>query len=445
MSPTYHIPLLLSTQQTHISVYFSTLSHVILLTQTNTLHDFTVLSFHSDTYLWYTDVKSHLTQGGDFLKFIHLSDLHLGKRVNGYSMLDDQSYILDQILQIVTAEQSDGVIIAGDVYDKSIPPAEAVELFDTFLVRLAKLSQKVFIISGNHDSPERLSFGGRLMASSGVYVSPVYHGAIAPIYTEDTYGKLAVYLLPFVKPAHIRRHHPESDIESYTDALQVAVNAMEIDPSIRNIAITHQFLTGADRCESEEISIGGTDNVDASVFDVFDYVALGHLHGPQQVTRPNTRYCGTPLKYSFSETHHKKSVTIVELKEKGSVDIRLIPLIPLRDLQEIRGKFSELTAPAFYSGTSLQNDYLHITLIDEDEIPDAIGRLQKIYPYVMKLSYDNRRTQSSSQIIGAESVESKSPLQLFDELYTLQNGQPMQDVQRSFALELIEHIWEGSL
>ena len=379
------------------------------------------------------------------MKFIHLSDLHLGKRVNGYSMLEDQEHILDQILEMVTAEQPDGVLIAGDVYDKSIPPTEAVELFDTFLVRLSRAGQKVFIISGNHDSPERLAFGGRLMAASGVFVSPVYQGAIAPIYLEDAHGPVAIYLLPFVKPVHVRRHHPETEIDSYSDALRVAVEAMHIDPSIRNVAVTHQYLAGADRCESEELAIGGTDSVDATVFDTFDYVALGHLHGPQQVGRPNTRYCGTPLKYSFSETRHRKSVTVVELAEKGSVTIRLLPLAPLRELREIRGSFAEVTDPTFYSGTSLQNDYLHITLTDEEEIPDAIGRLQKIYRGIMKLDYDNRRTRSYQQVIAAESTESKNPLQLFDELYLLQNGQPMQDVQRSFALELIETIWEGDL
>lgn len=379
------------------------------------------------------------------MKFIHLSDLHLGKRVNGYSMLDDQRYILRQILRIVSEEQPDGVLLAGDIYDKSVPPAEAVELFDEFLVQLVRLQQKVFIISGNHDSPERLSFGGRLMTASGVYVAPVYHGPVSPIYLEDNHGKLAVYLLPFLKPAHIRHWHPEAEVTSYTDALRTAAEAMQPDTSIRNVLVTHQFLAGADRCESEELSIGGTDAVDASVFDPFDYVAAGHLHSPQQVGRDTVRYCGTPLKYSFSEVHHKKSITIVEFAEKGAVSVRTLPLTPLRDLREIRGSFAEVTEKAFYQGTSLSNDYLHITLTDEEELPNAIGHLQKIYHNIMKLDYDNRRTRSSAEIIGAESIESKSPLQLFGELYEKQNGQPMSKTQQKFILELMENIWEDSL
>lgn len=379
------------------------------------------------------------------MKFIHLSDLHLGKRVNGYSMLDDQRYILRQILRIVSEEQPDGVLLAGDIYDKSVPPAEAVELFDEFLVQLVRLQQKVFIISGNHDSPERLSFGGRLMTASGVYVAPVYHGPVPPIYLEDNHGKLAVYLLPFLKPAHIRHWHPEAEVTSYTDALRTAAEAMQPDTSIRNVLVTHQFLAGADRCESEELSIGGTDAVDASVFDPFDYVAAGHLHSPQQVGRDTVRYCGTPLKYSFSEVHHKKSITIVEFAEKGAVSVRTLPLTPLRDLREIRGSFAEVTEKAFYQGTSLSNDYLHITLTDEEELPNAIGHLQKIYHNIMKLDYDNRRTRSSAEIIGAESIESKSPLHLFGELYEKQNGQPMSKTQQKFILELMENIWEDSL
>lgn len=379
------------------------------------------------------------------MKFIHLSDLHLGKRVNGYSMLDDQRYILRQILRIVSEEQPDGVLLAGDIYDKSVPPAEAVELFDEFLVQLVRLQQKVFIISGNHDSPERLSFGGRLMTASGVYVAPVYHGPVPPTYLEDNHGKLAVYLLPFLKPAHIRHWHPEAEVTSYTDALRTAAEAMQADTSIRNVLVTHQFLAGADRCESEELSIGGTDAVDVSVFDPFDYVAAGHLHSPQQVGRDTVRYCGTPLKYSFSEVHHKKSITIVEFAEKGAVSVRTLPLTPLRDLREIRGSFAEVTEKAFYQGTSLSNDYLHITLTDEEELPNAIGHLQKIYHNIMKLDYDNRRTRSSAEIIGAESIESKSPLQLFGELYEKQNGQPMSKTQQKFILELMENIWEDSL
>lgn len=247
------------------------------------------------------------------MKLMHLSDLHLGKRVNEFSMLEDQRYILNQILELARREQVDGVLIAGDVYDKSVPSAEAVSLLDDFLVALAEDGRQVLLISGNHDSPERMAFGGRLMRSSGIHIAPVYNGRVEPVCLEDQYGPVRVYLLPFVKPAHIRRYFPDAAIESYTDALRIAVEAMDLDSSLRNLLVTHQFVTGAARCDSEELSLGGSDNVDGAVFDPFDYVALGHIHSPQRVGRETMRYCGTPLKYSFSEIGQKKSATLIQL------------------------------------------------------------------------------------------------------------------------------------
>ncbi|CDC70337.1 MULTISPECIES: exonuclease SbcCD subunit D [environmental samples] len=376
------------------------------------------------------------------MKFIHLSDLHLGKRVNEFSMLEDQQYILTEILRIVDAEKPDGVLIAGDVYDKSVPSAEAVALLDDFLVRLSKQSLRVFLISGNHDSPERMAFGGRLMERSGVYLAPVYDGKVAPITLTDEYGPVKVYLLPFVKPAHVRRCFPEQEISTYTDALHAAIEAMNVDAAERNVLVTHQFVTGAARCDSEELSVGGTDNVDATVFDPFDYVALGHIHGPQQVGRATVRYCGTPLKYSFSEAGHQKSVTVVELGPKGSVSVRTVPLIPQRDLVELRGTYEELTFRGFYEGTSYRADYVHITLTDEEDIPDAVRKLQIIYPYLMKLDYDNKRTRAGIHPDGVEDLERKSPLELLEEFYEQQNGQPMDEEQRAFAQTLMERIWE---
>ena len=246
------------------------------------------------------------------MKFVHLSDLHLGKRVNEYSMLEDQEYILTKIINIIDDEKPSGVIIAGDVYDKSIPSAEAVQMFDDFLTRLAKRNLQVFVISGNHDSPERMSFGSRLMDQSGIHISQVYNGQIEPFAMEDDHGAVNVYMLPFVKPAHVKRFSDES-IESYTDALRVTIAEMNVNQSERNILITHQFVTGAMRSDSEDVSVGGSDNVDVSVFDNFDYVALGHIHSPQNCTSERVRYCGTPLKYSFSEAKDNKSVTVVEL------------------------------------------------------------------------------------------------------------------------------------
>lgn len=375
------------------------------------------------------------------MKLIHLSDMHLGKRVNEFSMLEDQQYILTEILQIIDREKPDGVMIAGDVYDKSVPSAEAVALLDDFLVRLAKRDLQVFLISGNHDSPERMAFGGRLMAQSGVHLAPVYDGKVSPITLTDEYGPVNLYLLPFLKPAHVRRCFPEREILTYTDALAAAIEAMGVDPAQRNVLVTHQFVTGAARCDSEEISVGGTENVDVSVFGPFDYVALGHIHGPQQVGRETVRYCGTPLKYSFSEAKHQKSVTVVELGEKGAVSVRTVPLTPMRDLAELRGTYEELTFRGFYDGTSYPRDYVHITLTDEEDIPDAVSKLRIIYPNLMKLDYDNKRTRAGIILEGAEDQQ-RSPLELLEEFYEKQNGQPMGEEQRAFAKSLMERIWE---
>ena len=376
------------------------------------------------------------------MKLIHLSDLHLGKRVNEFSMLEDQQYILTEILRIIDREKPDGVLIAGDVYDKSVPSAEAVALLDDFLVGLSRRELQVFLISGNHDSPERLAFGGRLMEGSGIHLAPVYDGKVRPIPLTDAYGPVQIYLLPFVKPAHLRRCFPEREIVSYTDGLAAAIEAMEVDPAERNVLVTHQFVTGAARCDSEEVSVGGTDNVDASVFAPFDYVALGHIHGPQQVGRETVRYCGTPLKYSFSEAKHQKSVTVVELGGKGQVAVRTVPLVPLRDLVELRGTYEELTFRGFYEKNGCRKDNVHITLTDEEDKPDAMRKLQIIYPYLMKLDYDNSRTRAGICLDGAETVEQKSPLALLEEFYEKQNGHPMSEEQRTFARGWMERIWE---
>ena len=376
------------------------------------------------------------------MKLIHLSDLHIGKRVNEVSMIDDQEYILQQILRIIDEEKGDAVLIAGDVYDKSVPSAEAVTLFDDFLCELAQRKVPTLIISGTHDSPARLAFGNRLMEESGIHISPVYDGSVSTITLSDEHGDVDFWLLPFLKPAHVKRYFPDADIESYTDACRVAVEHMGIDTTIRNVLLTHQFVTGASTCESEEISVGGSDNVEASVFADFDYVALGHIHGPQNIGTNKIRYCGTPLKYSFSEEHHHKSVTVVNLNAKGELNLELRPLPPRHDLRSIRGAFAELTDKAFSDGTAT-DDYLRIILTDEEDVPEAIGQLRVIYPNIMKLTYDNTRTRTNQIIDGAVDVQRKSPLELFDELYELQNNQSMSDEQRNFMLELIDSIWEG--
>lgn len=377
------------------------------------------------------------------MKFIHLSDLHIGKRVNEISMLEDQEYILTQILRITDQESPQALIIAGDVYDKSIPSAEAVTLFDDFLCRLAKRGLDVIIISGNHDSPERLSFAQRILEGAGIHISPVYNGTVEPVKLTDEYGAVFFWPLPFIKPAHVKRFYSEENIESYTDALRVALDNMPFDRKARNVLITHQFVTGASTCDSEEISVGGSDNVDSAVFEGFDYVALGHIHGPQNVGSERIRYCGTPLKYSFSESRHEKSLTVVELGVKGEFICRAIPLVPRRDMREIKGTYDQLASKKYYDCVN-REDYFHIILTDEEDVPEAVGRLRSIYPNIMKLSYDNARTRRNLAVTAVEDVQRKSQLELFEELYEKMNNQAMSDEQRLFVQGLIEDIWEGS-
>lgn len=376
------------------------------------------------------------------MKFLHLADLHLGKRVNGFSMLEDQAHILRQILAILDDEQPDGVLIAGDVYDKSVPSVEAVELLDGFLTELRARGIPVLLISGNHDSPERLAFGGRVMDSCGIHISPVYDGALAPVTLHDEFGPVHVWLLPFVKPVHVRRWFPDADIESYTDAVAEAVAHMDIDTAARNVLVTHQFVTGGTRSGSEELSVGGTDNVDSGVFAPFDYVALGHLHGAQHIGRETIRYAGSPLKYSFSEARQHKSVTVVTLGEKGDVQVRTVALTPLRELREIRGSYDELTARSFYEHTTYRSDYLHLILTDEQDVFDAMSRLRTIYPYLMTLDYDNARTRAAGGMSVPAETERRTPLELFEALYTRQNHRPMSEVQRAYIAQLMEQIME---
>lgn len=376
------------------------------------------------------------------MKLLHLSDLHLGKRFNEFSLIEDQKYILREIIHIVEKEKPEAVMLAGDIYDKAIPPAEAVELFDDFLFWLVERRVKVLMISGNHDSAERIAFGGRLMDKSGIYVSPVYQGKIEPIVLEDEFGKINFYLLPFLKPSQIRRFYPEKEILSYNDGIKTVIEDMGVSSIERNILICHQFVTGASRTESEEISVGGSDNVEAENFKEFDYVALGHLHRAQKCSSEFIRYSGTPLKYSFSEAKDQKSVTMVEIKEKGQVEISCLPLIPQRDLVEIKGSYNEVTLKSFYEGSGYQEDYLHITLTDEEDIPEVLTKLRVIYKNIMKLDYDNQRTRHSSSVReGTENVE-KSPIEFFEEFYELQNGQKLSHDQSDFLKEIVEEIWE---
>ena len=393
------------------------------------------------------------------MKFLHLADLHIGKRVCEHNMLDEQVHILGEVLDITRKESPDAVLIAGDVYDKSVPSAEAVAVLDDFLVKLAATGTKVFVLSGNHDSAERIAFGGRLMQGMGVYMSPVYNGEFAPVTLKDEMGEVDLWMLPFVRPADVRAHL-ESDEEcaavtDYTSAMRMAIAQMKFTEGRRNVLVAHQFVTGAERSESEE-NVGGLDNVDASVFEKFDYVALGHIHKPQNVMKDvggtvRARYSGTPLKYSLSEAAHKKSLTVVELGAAGdsaglaALQIREIPLVPLHDVREVRGTFAEIVSPEFRNAQVAEgkklDDFVYVKLTDENDVPDAAQKLRGIYPNLMMLGYDNERTRHEEDTGVAEQVEKKRPMELFGEFFEGRNGRAMNEEESEFVQNLVNGIW----
>ena len=375
------------------------------------------------------------------MRFLHLADLHIGKRVNEFSMIEDQRYILNQILDIVKEQEVQCVLIAGDIYDKAVPSAEAVLLLDQFISRLAEMNVKVVAISGNHDSPERIGFGAEIMSTSGVYMSHPFNGNVEKVTLEDECGPINIYMLPFIKPAVVRPFFQEEDVSSYDRAMEIVINSISINKDERNVLLAHQFVKGGSICESEEVSIGGVDQVSADYFENFD--GLGHLHGPQTIGRETVRYAGTPLKYSFSEVNHKKSALIFDLKEKGNIEITKIPFKPMRDMKEIKGTYDQISARDFYKDMNTQ-DYYHITLTDEEDVPEAIGKLRTIYPNIMRLDYDNTRTRTNNAVTEIENIELKSPLELFKEFYVIRNNQDMSPEQEKLAMDLIEKIWEDA-
>ncbi|WP_347995141.1 exonuclease SbcCD subunit D [uncultured Eubacterium sp.] len=377
------------------------------------------------------------------MRFLHLADLHIGKRVNGFSMIEDQKFVFEQVYNVIENEKIDGIIMAGDIYDKPVPSAEAVKLFDEMLTRLVSINLPIFVISGNHDSAERIGFGSDILSAAKVYMSRVYNGNLQKIELEDDYGKINVYLLPFIKPATVKNIYKEAEIKDYDDALEYVLSQEKIDETKRNVIVSHQFVTGAMRSESEEVSVGGLDNVSVENYEAFDYVALGHIHRAQQMGRESARYAGTLLKYSFSEEKHNKSMTIVDLKEKGNIEIKEIPVKPLHDLKTIKGKFSKITSEEFYKELK-KEDYYRAVLTDEDDILNAIGKLKSIYPNLMSMEYDNTRTRSYSVVDNVETGEAKSPLDYFEEFFEKQNGRKMSEKQRDYLLEILGEAREES-
>lgn len=371
------------------------------------------------------------------MRFAHLSDLHIGKRVNGFSMIEDQKYILNQVIEIIKREEVEAVILAGDIYDKTIPSAEAVQVLDDFLIQLSNLNLPIFVISGNHDSAERLSFGARVLRKSQIYISELYNGEITPITLEDEYGKIHVYLMPFLKPALVRQALGREEIVTYQDAVEMAIHQIPLKEEDRNILVAHQFVIGASKSDSEEVSVGGLDQISHTLFESFDYTALGHIHGPQHIGKETIRYCGTPLKYSFSEEAHTKSVTIIDLEQKGKTTIRMVPLIPMRDMRKIRGKYEEIISQALVDNRSLE-DYIQITLTDEEDVLNGLENLRKIYPNIMRFEYDNKRTREQNELTNTVVIEQRSELELFEEFYFLQNNQEISKEQRELLQAIIE-------
>lgn len=377
------------------------------------------------------------------MKLMHLSDLHLGKLVLEQSMIDDQKYILNQIIDIVKKEKVDIVLIAGDVYDKSIPTIEAVNLFSNFLTKLYKLKVLIFVISGNHDSKDRLSFGNELFVDNGIYIEGIFNGNLRCETINDKYGKLNIYMLPFIKPVEIKRFYPDEIIDTYEDAIKCILKHSSINKSERNIIMVHQFVTSLGesviRSDSESISLGGIDNIDVNLFKDFDYVAMGHIHGPQKVGRETVRYSGSPLKYSFSEVNQKKSVCIIEFNSKGDINISKIPLIPIRDMRVIKGPFDKLISKEIVNLEN-KNDYLDVILTDDDYIINAIGKLRKFYPNILKLEYENKI--SSNEVSDNIDIDKNnmSPIDLFSEFYKMQNGIELSTKKKKIIEEVIKEV-----
>lgn len=376
------------------------------------------------------------------MRIMHLGDLHLGKSILEQSLIDDQKYILDNIIGIIKDKKVDVVLIAGDVYDKGIPSVEAVRLFSSFLARLYRMNIKVFVISGNHDSKDRLSFGNELFIDNGVYIEGIFNGNLKCVELEDEYGKVLIYMLPFVRPADVRGYYPDVEINSYNDAIKTIIDNTNIDNNERNIIMIHQFVTGSgvevERCDSETISLGGLDNVDVSNFFDFDYVAMGHVHRGQKLIKDTIRYSGSPLKYSFSEVNHKKSVPIIELKEKGNINIELVDLVPIRDMRVIKGKIDNLLDKEVVS-IGNNDDYISAVVTDEDYVMDAIGKLRSVYKNILRLEYQNKRTVIVNDIdMMANDVNKKSELELFSEFYNKQNNVDLDEERTNIINNVIK-------
>lgn len=356
------------------------------------------------------------------MRFLHLADLHIGKRLNNFSLLDDQKHVLAQAIEM--AKECDAVLIAGDLYDKSQPSADAIRTVSNFLVTLSKLEKPVFVISGNHDSAEQIAYCHELLGQCGVFVSPSFEGTLSPYVLQDEFGEVHLWLLPFIKPANVRRYCAE--VNSYDDAVRVALGSAAMDLSVRNVLVAHQFVLGCEVSESENRLIGGLDQISLSLFDDFDYVALGHLHSPQRLAGGRICYGGSPIKYSLSEANQKKAALMVNLAEKGSLTLENRPFVPLHDLRIMRGTLADITRTQDYS-----TDYIYAVVTDEAAMIDPLGTLRLTYPNLIGMRVQNSRTNTEeAEFAEIDDAESLTPLEHFIAFYQAQNNQVEPDEKR---------------
>ncbi len=379
------------------------------------------------------------------MKFLHLGDLHLGKRVHGFSMLEDQRAVLEQVIQMAAARQVDAVVIAGDIYDKTVPPGEAVGLFDSFFTSLCREGIRVLAISGNHDSGQRLNFGQTLLADSGLTLAGTFDGAVKTVTLDDACGGVQFALVPWLHPMELRETLSLSE-STQQCAMQAALDAMPWDEGVRHVLVAHAFATvgGAlpAQSDSEIIPVGGLDAVDVGLFDRFDYVALGHIHRPQRLGRDSVRYAGSPLKYSFSEARYPKSVPLVTLDADGT-HVELLPLTPLHEMREVRGTLADVTSPLVVQAGDPE-DYIRAILTDEDELFDAQGALKAVYPNLMRLDFDNARTRADDAPGMEEELERQPSVQeLFAQFFEAQNGKPLTAWQQAVLTDIFAEMEEA--
>lgn len=372
------------------------------------------------------------------MRFLHMADLHIGKSVNGMNLIEDQRYVLTQVLDLLKKEPVNGLLLAGDIYDRSIPPAEAVTLFDWFLTEVSELLVPVFVVAGNHDSGERLEFGQKLFCRQKVYVEGILKEEFPAIEMEDEYGTVILHLLPYFKPAQAKALYPDDEIRTYEEAMRAVLMRHPVDRTARNVLVTHQFVTGTEpvrQSDSElSLSVGGADQVSYSLFEDYDYVALGHIHGPQRAGRDSVRYSGSILKYSFSEEFHKKSVTLIELEQKGGVNVTTYPLTPLHDMRRIKGKLENLLDPEV-TGAADCEDYISAVLTDEEELADPMEKLRASYPNIMELNLEKRQRSGGNGI--SADVREKTPLELGEAFLLLTSGEA-EEKRMDFLKQLLE-------